>query len=89
MKSQWQAVATLAVVVLLVIALGHLWNNSAQAQAGGGAAATTPRYQISAYASPRSGGVVHHGCYIVDSTSGQIWHTRAGGEVEKVSEAPR
>ena len=46
------------------------------------------RYQISAYAGVTPGGV-HHGCYIVDTTTGQVWHAPAGGAIEKVSEIPR
>jgi hypothetical protein len=76
-------VATLFALLLIVIAVGHGWNNAAVAQAPA-AAGSVLRYQISAYAGQTAGGGVHHGCYIVDTTTGQVWHTRAGGATEKV-----
>jgi len=43
------------------------------------------RYQISAYAGT-TGEDVHHGCYIVDTRTGHLWHSRLGGAAEKVSD---
>jgi len=51
----------------------------------GDPAGAASRYQVSAYA----GGVgedVHHGCYIVDTRTGELWHARLGGTPEKVAD---
>jgi hypothetical protein len=74
------------VLVLLFVAIGmaHVLNDSAIAQAPAGRS-SVGQYQISAYAGPTGGGGVHHGCYIVDTSTGEVWHSRSGGTVEKVS----
>jgi hypothetical protein len=42
------------------------------------------RFQISAYAGPTKDG--HgHGCYIIDTSTGEVWHALYGGQLEKVS----
>ena len=82
--NRWTVAALLA-LLLVVASVAHLWNDSAVAQAPA-AAASVGRYQISAYAGPSGGGGVHHGCYIVDTATGTVWHTRSGGTVEKVSD---
>jgi hypothetical protein len=43
------------------------------------------RFQISAYADT-VGDNVHHGCYVMDSATGQVWHVLLGGNPEKVSD---
>jgi len=53
-----------------------------------GPVAPSPRFQISAYAGQTAQGV-HHGCYILDTVTGQVWHTRLGGSAEKVSDKLR
>lgn len=75
--------AVLLVGLLLGVVVGQNWDSFANAQAPA-AAKSVLRYQISAYAGTTSG-AVHHGCYIVDTTTGQVWHTRAGGTAEQVS----
>ena len=48
----------------------------------------TPRYQVSAYAASKYQGV-NHGCYVVDTMTGELWHARQGGQPDKiVSEWP-
>jgi hypothetical protein len=84
MKSNPWAIAALLVVLLLGIALGQHWDNRAMAQAP--EAGNILRYQISAYAGPSDGGV-HHGCYLVDTRTGQVWHTAAGVGRRDVSPA--
>lgn len=81
--NRW-AFAALLVVLLIVVLIGLNWMSPANAQAPA-AASSILRYQISAYAGA-AGGSVHHGCYIVDTTTGLAWHTRAGGTAERVSD---
>ena len=76
---------TAAVLLLLLFgaSLGAmLFDNPAVAQTG--SATSAGRYQISAYAGTTADGL-GHGCYIVDTTTGQVWHTRLGGSAENVS----
>jgi hypothetical protein len=48
-------------------------------------AASSPRYQISSYAGVVQGrGNVHHGCYVVDTTTGAVWHVAKGSKAEPV-----
>jgi hypothetical protein len=81
--NRW-TVAALFVLLLIVLAIGQAWNKPAIAQPPA-AAGSGLRYQISAYAGQGEGGGLQHGCYIVDTTTGQVWHTRAGGAAKKVS----
>jgi hypothetical protein len=46
-------------------------------------ASQTPRYQVSAYAGPHGNGF-GHGCYIIDTTTGEVWQTGQGGQLSKV-----
>ena len=85
MKSNPWTVVGLLVVLLLGIAIGQHWDNRAMAQAP--EAESVLRYQISAYAGPSGRGSVQHGCYIVDTRTGQVWHTLAGGGRQDVSAA--
>jgi hypothetical protein len=83
MKANFWVVAVLFGFLVLVLSIGNVWNNPVSAQAPGAGAVL--RYQISAYGGTTPNGSVHHGCYIVDTTTGQVWHTRAGGAAERVS----
>jgi hypothetical protein len=70
--------------LVLVATIGIFAVDALSAQ--GEADATAPaaaRYQISAYAGT-TGGSVHHGCYVVDTATGQLWHAHAGGKAEKL-----
>ena len=83
MKSSRYAVGAVLVALLIGLVLGAaFFGNPAVAQTGSAAAAG--RYQISAYAGPTKDGF-GHGCYVLDTATGQVWHTRHGGETEKVS----
>jgi hypothetical protein len=87
MKSSRSIVAVVLVSLLLGAGLSALFSgNPVEAQTKD--AVSEGRYQISAYAGATREGV-HHGCYIVDRTTGDVWHTRSGGTAEKVSELPR
>lgn len=78
----WVVPAAL-VIFFCGLALGVMFfGNPAVAQTGSTSAAG--RYQISAYAGSTNAGV-GHGCYLVDTATGQVWHTRLGGSAEKVS----
>jgi hypothetical protein len=46
------------------------------------------RYQVSAYAGP-SGQGFGHGCYILDTVTGELWQAQQGGRLQKVSEKIR
>jgi hypothetical protein len=76
--------AALAVVGLTVAAFAQIASDQ-PANPQPAVAGQVLRYQISAYAGPGGGGSVHHGCYIVDTATGEVWHTRTGGTAEKVS----
>jgi hypothetical protein len=82
MKSSYRA--TLLVIVCIVVGFGSatlVHDKSANAQPAADRGAS--RYQISAFAGTTPQGVFH-GCYVLDTTTGQVWHVRAGGEPEKV-----
>jgi hypothetical protein len=70
----------------LLLALGAIAAltvaSSTSAQVGG---SQNGRFQISAYGSATPGGV-HHGCYIVDTQTGKVWHALSGGAPEMVAE---
>jgi hypothetical protein len=81
---RWMIGALLAVVAMSIVAFAQI-EEDRPANDQPPAAGTVLRYQISAYAGTGSGGSVHHGCYIVDTQTGEVWHTRTGGTAEKVS----
>lgn len=83
MKSTRSTVGVALVALLIGLVLGTaFFGNPAVAQTG--SAASAGRYQISAYAGSTKDGLAH-GCYVLDTATGQVWHTRLGGEAEKVS----
>jgi hypothetical protein len=45
------------------------------------------RYQISAYAGQAERGV-HHGCYVIETATGAVYHVMQGGQAEKVTQLP-
>jgi hypothetical protein len=70
--------------IALGLAVGMLIRDreaNAQQAADGGA----PRFQISAFGAASQQGVFH-GAYVVDTTTGQVWHVRAGGQPAKVAD---
>jgi hypothetical protein len=51
----------------------------------------TPRYQISAWGMghpmlPPGAGRGERGCYIVDTVTGQLWHSAADGPIKKITD---
>ncbi|MCC6491908.1 MAG: hypothetical protein IT424_02685 [Pirellulales bacterium] len=81
--------AALVLMFVLVAAAGTLLQNDrAEAQAPPPPAApAVGRFQISAYATPSSEGL-NPGCYIVDTASGKVWHTRLGAGLVEVTKQP-
>ena len=43
--------------------------------------APTPRYQVTAYSSE-----VERGCYVIDSTTGALWHVASGVRPAKLAD---
>ncbi len=84
MKSRFWIAAALSIAFVCGLAWSTLLPTQpalAQSAPGG----TAGRYQISAYAGTTPGGL-GHGCYLVDTATGQVWHSRYGGTAEKVSD---
>ena len=79
-------------VVLVVggVALGALLASLAPAvaQPGRAAAAASPpqRFQISAFAGQAVNGDMVHGCYTIDTGTGETWVSLGSGVPQKVSE---
>jgi hypothetical protein len=86
MKSNAWIIGGLLLALVLAFGLGQSFTGSSLADEP--QQRTVARYQISAYAGTTGAGV-GHGCYIVDTTTGQVWHTLAGGTIQKVSGAPQ
>lgn len=83
------------VVVLAVgLLVGSFVGNSIQTPAviaQGDANPMNPgRFQISAWGAAYPGGYgtqkMDHGCYIVDTTTGALWHAASDGKTTKVSD---
>ena len=79
-----------AVVALTVgMIIGSILNNDAIAQQPAASPPMAPRYQVSAFASTGGGGGVFHGCYQVDTVTGELWLVIPGQPTTKVSNAPQ
>ena len=87
MKSNGWVCIGLLLALAFALALGQSFTGNSRA-ADPNNANSVLRYQISAYAGSAVGGV-GHGCYIVDTTTGQVWHALAGGTIQKVSTIPQ
>ena len=85
--NRWSIVAW-AVLLLLAIAIGEALDSTAVAQRPEPRPPRAERFQISAYAGEAENGVAH-GCYIVDTFTGRVWHSRLGGNAERVSDSLR
>jgi hypothetical protein len=86
MRTSYRAVLSAFLLIVLGFGLAvTLRDQDAMAQpvADGGAAG---RFQISAFAGSSPQGVFH-GCYVIDTTTGKVWHVRSGaGAPEKVTD---
>ena len=78
-----------AVLVLCGVALGALLASLAPAVAQPERAAPPPRLQVSAFAGQAVNGDMVHGCYTIDTTTGETWMSLAGGVPQKVPDAAR
>src|SRR5687768_9669839 len=77
MKSASFATGAVLLALLIGLALGAaLVGNPAVAQSGSTPAAG--RYQVSAYGAP-TGENYRFGCYVLDTATGELWHTAQGG----------
>ena len=80
-RSSWTAIAVVGLLVGYI--LGSIgMHRTAQAQNPDW---PQSKYQVSAYAGQTEKGV-HHGCYVVDSTTGAVWHVKQGGQAERVAQ---
>ena len=76
------------ILALMCIALGFVvgtFKRDREASAQPAADRIGPRFQISAFGAASAQGVFH-GAYVIDTTTGQIWHVRSGGKPEEVTE---
>jgi hypothetical protein len=81
----------LAALLIAVVAIGAIGvlrpDDSVQAQPPSAESPANGRFQISAYSGPSTEGV-NPGCYIVDTATGRVWHTRLGAGLVEVSKQP-
>ena len=71
------------VLIVLGAVVAVMVNSQSAAQVVGGNA--SGRYQIAAWGGATQNGP-HHGCYILDTQTGQVWHTSAESGIRKVSD---
>lgn len=84
MKFRYTATAVATAALLVGFLLGaSVTDQSALAQPR--QAFGNGRFQISAYADT-VGDSVHHGCYVLDTSTGQVYHALLGGNAEKVAD---
>lgn len=76
-----------AVLLLCGLVLGFLLAGISPADAQPARAPATQRYQISAFAGQAPNGDIFHGCYSVDTSTGETWLTIPGQAEQKVSQA--
>ena len=74
-----------AVLVLCGVALGLFLASLSPAVAQQGRAPAARQYQISAFAGQAPNGDMVHGCYTIDTTTGETWMTLAGGVPQKMA----
>ena len=63
----------------------------AAGEAAAAVATAAGRYQISAFSGQSKNGEVFHGCYITDTTTGNVWVSipGQGAQAQRVTQAPR
>jgi ABC-type transport system substrate-binding protein len=74
--------AAFAVAALTLAALRR--DDQAQAQSAAPPPPAAGRFQISAYSGQTPEGL-NPGCYIVDTATGKVWHTRLGAGLVEVT----
>ena len=80
-RTSWSAIAAVGLILGYVLGSVEIIR-PAQAQPSD---PPQSKYQISAYAG-QARESVHHGCYVLDTTTGAVWHVRKGGQSERVAE---
>lgn len=70
----------IAAIVLASFWMGGMLSTPSAASHG----SSIQRFQISAW----GGDEAQHGCYVLDTYTGQLWHCRRGTEVTKVDGLP-
>ena len=81
--TRWAIVAS---VTAAIAALALTFAPSAFAQTDKAGAAPTPRYQVSSWAFGSEAGKGERGCYIIDSSTGELWVAHADGAPKKIGE---
>lgn len=79
-------VAFVVVALMSGLLLGSMLGTPAMGQ-GGGTPQSPGRYQISAFAGQAGGTTVFHGCYTVDTATGELWVTIPDQKPKKVGES--
>jgi hypothetical protein len=75
-----------AVLVVCGIALGLFLASLSPTVAQQDRAPAANRYQVSAFAGQAPSGDMVHGCYTIDTATGETWMSLAGGAPQKVAE---
>jgi hypothetical protein len=78
-----------AVLVLCGVGLGFMLASLKPAVAQQDRAPAVHHYQVSAFAGQAPNGDMVHGCYTIDTTTGETWVSLAGGMPQRLPEAPR
>ncbi len=74
-------------LVLGGVALGFLLASLSPAVAQQDRAPAARHFQASAFAGQALNGDMVHGCYTIDTTTGETWMSLAGGPPQRVAEA--
>ena len=83
MKASQSVVLLLAGLIVGLCVGGNITGPSANAQGIPNAVApSVPRFQITSWTS----GTGTHGCYIIDTTTGQLWSCDGSGRPAKISD---
>jgi hypothetical protein len=75
----WRTIGLSAMLVVTGLLAGLLIEPS-RAQVGGVAGS---RYQISAYGTGAGG--FNYGCYVIDTTTGRLWHVKEAGKLVEIA----
>ena len=85
MATKTSRAAFLAALALAALTLAALRRgDQAQAQSASPPPPAAGRFQISAYSGQTPEGL-NPGCYIVDTATGKVWHTRIGAGLVEVN----
>jgi len=82
-RTRWAIAASLTAATAV---LALIFGANALAQIDKPAAALTPRFQVSAWAFGSDAGKGERGCYIIDTSTGELWIAHADGAPKKLAE---